>query len=59
MVASGGADEYPRLGPTMEWDTAAAHAVVIGAGKRVKIWETGEELFYNKEDLLNPWFLVI
>ena len=58
MVASGEADEYPRLGPTMEWDTAAAHAVVNGAGKTVRIWETGEEMVYNKRELLNPWFLV-
>ena len=58
MVASGGADEYPRLGPTMEWDIAAAHAVVKGAGKSVRFWGSDEELVYNKKDLLNPWFLV-
>jgi len=61
MVAEGSAHIYPRLGPTMEWDTAAAHAVVNAAGKRViatdGINETGE-LLYNKEDLLNPWFIV-
>ncbi|MFC2079905.1 3'(2'),5'-bisphosphate nucleotidase CysQ [Bacteroidota bacterium] len=59
MVASGKADEYPRLGPTMEWDVGAAHAVVKGAGKSVKIFGTEEELNYNKENLLNPYFLVI
>ena len=58
MVASGGADEYPRLGPTMEWDIAAAHAVVKGAGKNVTLWDSGEELAYNRKELLNPWFLV-
>ncbi len=58
MVATGEADAYPRLGPTMEWDTAAAHAVVRAAGKEVLQIETGEELSYNKESLLNPFFLV-
>lgn len=59
MVASGYANEYPRLGPTMEWDVAAAHAVVRGAGKKVLIFGTNEELHYNKQNLLNPYFLVI
>jgi len=58
MVASGQADIYPRLGPTMEWDTAAAHAVVKAAGKNVYRTDTGEELSYNKENLLNPYFVV-
>jgi len=58
MVAIGTADIYPRLGPTMEWDTAAAHAVVKAAGKNVYHAETGEELDYNKENLLNPYFVV-
>jgi len=58
MVATGSADIYPRLGPTMEWDTAAAHAVVKAAGKNVYHAETGEELMYNKENLLNPYFVV-
>jgi 3'(2'), 5'-bisphosphate nucleotidase len=58
LVASGEADEYPRLGPTMEWDIGAAHAVVAGAGKTVKIFGSTEDLKYNKEDLLNPYFLV-
>lgn len=57
-VAEGSADMYPRLGPTMEWDTAAGHAIAKFAGKRITAWKTGEELRYNKEDLLNPWFLV-
>lgn len=58
LVAEGKADVYPRLGPTMEWDTAAAHAVVKFAGKRVIDHETGSELRYNKENLLNPYFIV-
>ena len=58
MVASGEADIYPRLGPTMEWDTAAAHAVVKAAGKNVYRTDTGDELCYNKQNLLNPYFVV-
>ncbi len=58
LVASGEADIYPRLGPTMEWDTAAAHAVVKSSGKNVYMADTGEELEYNKENLLNPYFVV-
>ncbi len=58
LVAEGSADIYPRLGPTMEWDTAAAHAVVENAGAKVLIHETNESLSYNKEDLLNPYFIV-
>jgi len=58
MVATGEADIYPRLGPTMEWDTAAAHAVVKAAGKNVYRVDSGDELEYNKENLLNPYFVV-
>jgi 3'(2'), 5'-bisphosphate nucleotidase len=58
MVASGEADIYPRLGPTMEWDTAAAHAVVKASGKNVCRADSGKELTYNKENLLNPYFVV-
>lgn len=58
LVAEGTADIYPRLGPTMEWDTGAAHAVVKGAGKNIYNFETKEELIYNKENLKNPWFVV-
>lgn len=57
VVAEGKADLYPRLGPTMEWDTAAGHAVVLAAGGTVSTPE-GEELLYNKENLLNPYFIV-
>lgn len=57
LVAEGEADLYPRLGPTMEWDTAAAHAIVTEAGGRVEDL-TGAPLTYNKENLLNPFFMV-
>ncbi len=58
LVAEGKADVYPRLGPTMEWDTGAAHAVALEAGRRVVRHDNGEALQYNKENLLNPFFLV-
>jgi 3'(2'), 5'-bisphosphate nucleotidase len=58
LVAEGAADLYPRLGPTMEWDTAAAHAVVAAAGGKVVTLD-GDDLVYNKPDLHNPWFVVI
>jgi 3'(2'), 5'-bisphosphate nucleotidase len=58
LVAEGKADVYPRLGPTSEWDTAAAQAVVECAGGRV-VNRHGEPLLYNtKEEYLNPFFLV-
>jgi 3'(2'), 5'-bisphosphate nucleotidase len=57
LVASGEADIYPRLGPTMEWDIAAGHAIARFAGKKVAQF-SGEQMIYNKEDLLNPWFVV-
>ncbi|MFD1020186.1 3'(2'),5'-bisphosphate nucleotidase CysQ [Thalassobacillus hwangdonensis] len=57
LVAEGTADYYPRYAPTMEWDTGAGQAVVEHAGGQVTV--AGEEtpLLYNKENLLNPWFL--
>jgi 3'-phosphoadenosine 5'-phosphosulfate (PAPS) 3'-phosphatase len=58
LVAEGQADIYPRLGPTMEWDTAAGQAVSLAAGRSVRIWDTKDPLIYNKEDLHNPWFVV-
>ena len=59
VVAEGGADIYPRLGPTSEWDTAAAQAVVEQAGGSVVTLD-GKPMKYNqKEDILNPHFLVI
>jgi 3'(2'), 5'-bisphosphate nucleotidase len=57
VVAEGLADLYPRLGPTMEWDTAAGHAVAEAAGGTVK-QPNGDALVYNKENLLNPYFIV-
>lgn len=57
LVAEGAADVYPRLGPTMEWDTAAAQCVVEAAGGRVTDLHR-QPLVYNKPSLLNPWFLV-
>jgi 3'(2'), 5'-bisphosphate nucleotidase len=56
LVAEGAADIYPRLGPTSEWDVAAGHCVVEAAGGRV-IDLRGRPLIYNKENILNPWFL--
>ena len=58
LVAEGKADIYPRYAPTMEWDTAAGHAIVMYAGFSVKKYNSSEHLTYNKESLINPWFLV-
>jgi 3'(2'), 5'-bisphosphate nucleotidase len=58
LVAEGRADVYPRFGPTMEWDTAAGQAIVEQAEGRVMEVQTREPLRYNKEDLLNPFFIV-
>ncbi|MDH3338731.1 MAG: 3'(2'),5'-bisphosphate nucleotidase CysQ [Gammaproteobacteria bacterium] len=59
VVAEGRADVYPRLGPTSEWDTAAAHAVVEQAGGQVLELD-GKPLSYNtKAEILNPWFVVV
>jgi 3'(2'), 5'-bisphosphate nucleotidase len=58
MVAEAAADVYPRLGPTSEWDTAAAHAVVLAAGGQVMTLQ-GAPLHYNtRAELLNPHFVV-
>ncbi len=57
LVAEGLADIYPRFAPTMEWDTAAAHAICKASGVSVISVDTKEELLYNKENLLNPWFI--
>ncbi len=64
MVAEGSADIYPRLAPTMEWDTAAADAIVRESGKMTYQYDQTQTpndympLKYNKENLLNPWFIV-
>lgn len=57
MIAEGEADEYPRFAPTMEWDTAAGQAIIEGAGRRVFHYESGTSMRYNKENLLNDWFV--
>ena len=59
LVAEGEADIYPRLGPTMEWDTGAAHAIVNETGKNVQKYNNVEYMshLYNKEKLLNQWFV--
>lgn len=57
-VAEGSADIYPRFAPTMEWDTAAGHAIARAAGFEMTDAGTGLPLVYNKEDLHNPWFVV-
>jgi 3'(2'), 5'-bisphosphate nucleotidase len=58
MVAEGTADAYPRFAPTMEWDTAAGQAVCEASGCDVVDQRTGETMRYNREELLNAWFLV-
>jgi 3'(2'), 5'-bisphosphate nucleotidase len=59
LVAEGAADLYPRLGPTSEWDTAAAEAILISAGGSMMDL-TGQPLAYNARDtLLNPYFLAL
>jgi 3'(2'), 5'-bisphosphate nucleotidase len=59
LLAEGKADVYPRHAPTMEWDTAAAHAIVNEVGLKVLQYGTDAELIYNKENLVNPFFLVM
>ncbi len=56
-VAEGEADFYPRLGPTMEWDIAAGVIIVTETGGIVRQYN-GKPLLFNREDLLNPWFVV-
>jgi 3'(2'), 5'-bisphosphate nucleotidase len=58
LVAEGAADVYPRLGPTSEWDTAAAHCVVEQAGGSLTDLEMKPLRYNTKESLLNPFFLV-
>ena len=57
LIAEGKADIYPRLAPTMEWDTAAGQAIVEQAGGSVLKYTYQESLKYNKENLLNPYFV--
>ncbi len=58
LVAEGSADVYPRFGPTMEWDTAAGHAICLEAGCELIDATTGKSLPYNKKDLMNTPFIV-
>jgi len=61
LVAEGEANIYPRLGPTMEWDTAAAHAIVNESGGLFNTYikkDAYQKHLYNKENLLNDWFVV-
>ena len=57
LVATGEADVYPRLGRTMEWDTAADHAVLKGAGGDVVRFDDHTPLAYGKADFANPFFI--
>jgi len=57
LIATGEADVYPRVGRTMEWDTAAGHAVLNGAGGRVVRFDDHTELGYGKETFANPFFI--
>ena len=59
LMAEGKADVYPRFGPTMEWDTAAGDAIARASGCLVRIHDSEDSLFYNKEMLSNPWFMVL
>lgn len=58
LVAEGSADIYPRFAPTMEWDTAAGHAIARAAGCDIYHIDGKTPIVYNKEDLHNPWFIV-
>lgn len=58
LVAEGTADIYPRFAPTMEWDTAAGHAIARASGCEIYHVDGKTPLRYNKEHLLNPWFIV-
>ncbi len=58
MVAEGLADAYPRFAPTMEWDTAAGQGIVNAMGGSVIDQTTNKSMVYNRENLLNNWFLV-
>jgi 3'(2'), 5'-bisphosphate nucleotidase len=58
LIADGFADIYPRFAPTSEWDIAAGHAIVNSSGGRVvNTSSKGDSLVYNKENILNPWFI--
>jgi len=58
LVAEGTAHQYPRFAPTMEWDIAAGHGIISGVGKDIIDHTTRKTILYNKENLLNNWFIV-
>ena len=59
LIAEGLADVYPRFGPTMEWDSCAPHIIVTESGAEIYNVDTNDQnFFYNKENLLNPFFVV-
>ncbi|UTE75477.1 3'(2'),5'-bisphosphate nucleotidase CysQ [Rossellomorea sp. KS-H15a] len=57
LLAEGAAHYYPRLAPTMEWDTGAGHCIAVESGCQIVDYQRSEPLTYNKENLLNPWFI--
>ncbi len=57
LIAAGEADLYPRLGTTMQWDTAAGHAILVAAGGQVVRYDDRQPLQYNPNQLQNPWFV--
>ena len=57
LVAEGVADIYPRFSPIQEWDTSASHSILLESGKNILNYETGEQIKYNKESMLHPWFI--
>ncbi|HET6556082.1 MAG TPA: 3'(2'),5'-bisphosphate nucleotidase CysQ [Prolixibacteraceae bacterium] len=59
LIAEGAVDIYPRFAPTMEWDTAAGHAIVKAMGKNIVMTDRETEITYNKENLTNPYFIVL
>lgn len=56
-VADGTVDVYPRLGPQSEWDIAAGDAVLRAAGGKLTVYETGEPMTYNKDEMLTPFYI--
>ncbi|MGD9581983.1 MAG: inositol monophosphatase family protein, partial [Vampirovibrionia bacterium] len=56
-IAEGSADIYPRLGPTMEWDIASGHIIILESGKKLYKYDTKEEMPYNKASLVNDSFI--
>jgi 3'(2'), 5'-bisphosphate nucleotidase len=57
LLAEGKATVYPRFAPTMEWDTAAGHAILKACGKNILLHPSNKEMKYNKPSLVNDWFI--